>query len=444
MPQNNTDVVGRKSGKLLQGLLMGLYGISGVEANPEYLAPGVEGPVGQGGNLPFKGSGPFGGLKAKGANAEFQGQNALADAATARNIAMLPRKLAIENSAAMDLARSQSGLEQENLLTAKGNQGAALGTGLAELSPEQLQTMGVPRTFNSPQQQYDWYNQAYGAATPLIKAPGIAAEQSNIYKLESNPLTLANRQQAEINKGNIQLGGSIFNPSAPEGQQYIRGDSWQPHQETVEVPTGEMTLGPNGELVPKMGVKVISRQEFNPGGMGDITNLRVTEDELNAARDIIPPLNTPRQFSVDEAPTTPPTTTTLTTKPPTAPLTGLVPNTLNALSSVAQPGLDIAKSAGSSLSTGVENAGNLLGNARKLLIRREGEQFAPMVPDANPIMSNPFPWLGPLMDLESIPIITNEALNPTPNPLPIPQNILLKYLQNRAVTAGRNFNLQSR
>jgi len=447
---SNTRVdrsIGKKFGGLLEGLLGGLYDTSSLVANTDF---NTNVPISSdSGNLPYKGSGLFGGLKAKGANANFMAQNAMADLDQNRRLSYLKQSLPMQNDAAIALLQKQNELEQAENFRKLGDVGASLGIALGNLPGNQLQSLNPPTTFKNPQEQASWYASAYGNL-PVSKAPLEALNNANELQVKARPEVLNSMVNQEVNKGLLKLGDSavdITGKTTYEGSGTDYEEKLIPITKTVLNPeTGNME-----EQVVSYKTERIPRRR--QAGVFNLADYRITPDDV--AANAPAGSDTSNYITTDNPPVMssgkPKQPTVMQPQPETAntqpALKGLIPEaTSGVLSNIKQliPRFQAPEAlslAGDSFKTELKNTGAMLGNARKSLIAGKDETMTPQVTPPVPLF--PDAYIGAIQGglemvtdpLREILMGISESVQETPNvgqPLPIPQKDLIRYLQNRA------------
>lgn len=398
----------RKSTNLLQGLLGALYSGSGVEANPEYLPPGTEGPAPQSGNNPFVGVGLLGRGMARDANAnvlanQIAGQSGVQNSlAQARG--MIPIQVQQQTELG-NLATQQAEAANNKLLGEQGNtffdyyqglpadqQNLLFAGGTGQLNPSMV---GLGRDVRA--KFGNNLNEGY------VRLPELAAKTGLETSVARDPMTLKGRLGQEYSKGIYPLGGGSHLDIGGGQNQVLQGANLIPHQSLEQIPTGKMTIDAEGNMIPVMGSKTVTTQIEQPARSYNLMQ-PVSDEELNAARvatsgsagrePIIGPARTndaydalPR-MSIGQATDSGQAVSLPEAKNPTAfnvplsnglgspsptQLQGLIPDAVrgvgSAASAVGQYGKEAAGAAGKSLR--VDELLQLLDYIRKQTIRRE-------------------------------------------------------------------------
>lgn len=263
--------IGKKFSGLLQGILGGLYATSGTEANEGYLPAGTEGPVQQGGNVPFKGTGVFGGLKANQANAEFIGQNLLADAD-------MQRQLRLAN----ELNKAKVAQEEQAL----GQEGEAAFDVYSRL-PATSQTLGPIGSL--PPSNADiarLFKQAGGGVTSAKGIAGLGpyvAEQNLTGQALADPRAIDWAKGEMAGKSFMNIGGDTFvNPATSEA---LYGRQTSNIQEALPIYEDKFDFT-TGTVKPTIvGYRNISRPVTTPAYSGKL-GTGVTQEELDEAKSI--------------------------------------------------------------------------------------------------------------------------------------------------------------
>lgn len=448
--------IGKKFGGMLSGLLGGLYDTSGLAPNEEFLPANVEGPVGAGGNLPYKGSGIFGGLKAKGANAQFQAQNAMAELDMGRRMRFLKDSLPIQNQASLDLLSKTNEMEDTRGFKKLGDTGAALGNALGNLGPGQLESLGAPATFSSPQEQANWYASAYGN-TPVSEAPLKALNNANQLQVQAKPEVVNSLVNQEVNKGLLKIGDSAIDIT---GKQSYEGAGVDYEETLVPITKSVMNLE-TGQMEEQItGYKTTRTPRQRQAGVRNLADYRVSPEDIAATATVDnnsanqPPISAkPYGYDSGAVDEQMPANSITPQPQPQEQLQGLLPALGRGISSMGSsvannvksllPSRGLPELAPALKSAGTElgNVGTSLGNIRKGLIRGGSEQLGqqeqpqtPLFPDAyvNIIKGLLETGAEPIKD---IGYGAGELLNPTPNagkPLSIPRKDITRYMQNRA------------
>ncbi len=395
---SNTRVdrsIGKKFGGLLEGLLGGLYDTSSLVANTDF---STKAPISsESGNLPYKGSGLFGGLKAKGANANFMAQNAMAELDQNRRLSYLKQSLPMQNDAAIALLQKQNELEQAQEFKKLGDVGASLGIALGNLPGNQLQSLNPPTTFKNPQEQASWYASAYGNL-PVSKAPLEALNNANELQVKARPEVLNSMVNQEVNKGLLKLGDSavdITGKTTYEGSGTDYEEKLIPITKTVLNPeTGNME-----EQVVSYKTERIPRRR--QAGVFNLADYRITPDDVAAnapagsdtsnyiTTDIPPMLSSGKQpqpaVMQPQAETVSgqPANNTNAAEPQ---MQGIIPELVrgkfgfsNLLDmyqqNIAKPLEAPINDAGKTLGQVGQGIGDVAGNLRKLFVRKPTEEF---------------------------------------------------------------------
>lgn len=453
--------IGKKFGGLLQGLLGGLYDTSSVDVNTGF-DPNM--PIGDT-NVPYSGAGLFGGIKAKGANAQFVAQNAMADLNKKRQLEYLKASLPIQNASAIDLATKQHALEKQFSDAELGDTGAALGTALAQLPDNQFASLNPPTTFKSPQEQANWYASAYGANTPVVKAPIIAQDAANQFAVNSDPRVISAMKSKAIGEGLYKTQDSNINLDTNVD---IHGASTR-YKENI-IPITKKVLNPETGAFEDsvIGYKTERIPYDVPGGIYNLKDNRITPEDVAATAGVNPganggtiPLNPEQQSGLGVTPPTtviPPITTKPTAKP--TPVTahkdssyeGLIPSMAEGINKFIGNAASSAQQllpAMPDISPEIQSAGNEAFNTasqvnsiRQALIRGKAEMPMGQVPNGE-IPLFPDAYVGvirKMLDAAASPIRdvgtgVGAMLNPDKDlnsPLPIPNKDIVRYLQNRA------------
>lgn len=465
--------IGKKFGGMLSGLLGGLYDTSGLAPNEEFLPANVEGPVGASGNLPYKGTGVFGGLKAKGANAQFQAQNAMAELDMGRRMRFLKDSLPIQNTAALDLLGKTNEMEDARGFKKLGDTGAALGIALGNLGPGQLESLGAPATFSSPQEQANWYASAYGNL-PVSEAPLKALNNANQLQVQAKPEVLNSLVNQEVNKGLTTVGDSKIDIT---GKQVYEGSGTDYEEQLIPITKSVMNLE-TGQMEEQVtGYKTTRTPRRRQAGVMNLADYRVTPEDIaataggNAGNTGVQPSNQPpisaKPYGYDSGVVDESMPDSVTTQPQQPQLQGILPELVRGkfgfgnignwynqnygqpmANLVTAPGLP---EVGPGLNQLKTNTGNILGDLRKAMIRGSTEQSSgqPIVESVRGGLQGAGAALGNILESGLSPIgdtlngivagmHENEAEGrglPPINygkPLPVPRKDITRYMQNRA------------
>ena len=425
-----------KKPQILGGIMQALYGMSGVEADPTFedAASRAEGEAMFGAeNLtpentirPYKGSGPFGGVKAKGSNAQYAGANALAEAAGQRQLRLLPEQLRIqgESAAGFETARDAEVLNTQTAETArqlaaklleeqrvKTGKGAAIGNVMGNLPTDQLMALNAPTSFASPQEQADWYGAAFGDKT-VSEAPAANAKSAQDFAFDSDPQTLINRKVVDANKRFVRAGTGNYDPITGR----VINDAGTTKKSTITpVATGKKIFNPETGLTEDeyKDINVVTEEPHN-AFINQIENRTITPDDVRATQNPnvggggTSPVSKPGYQEAVENPFVTPTTNpnpptpapaevaTPKAKPLLDNYEGIVPNLVNNnfglnpivdwyKNNISQPIYEGGKSLmesppqpqiGTGLKQFTDNSGKLLGDIGKTIIRPKGSQFS--------------------------------------------------------------------
>lgn len=424
-----------KKPQILGGIMQALYGMSGVEADPTFedAASRAEGEAMFGAeNLtpknttrPYKGSGLFGGVKAKGANNAYAGQDALAENAGQRSLRLLPEQLRIqreseEKAKEVEAARAlkaktiedaralKARIEEENRV--KTGKGAAIGNVMGNLPTEQLMALNAPTSFSSPQEQADWYGAAFGDK-PVTDAPATAVKSAQDFAFNSDPATLRNRMDVDYNASLMNLGTGKLKRGTDGKPGIVYNDAGTTKKSTTTpVATGRKTFNPDtGLMDPEYKDVIVNTEEPHNAFINQIENRQMTQDDLNATKNpnvgggnSNSPVSKPGYQEAVENPFVTPTTNPNPPTPAPAEVTdmqGLLPDAGRAvvgtgkyLAEALEPLIPEAPNIGEELDanlTGLVNFGTSVGDIRKSLIRgpyeKPGVMFKPSMeifPDA--------------------------------------------------------------
>lgn len=388
---SNTRVdrsIGKKFGGLLKGLLGGLYDTSSLVANTDF---STAMPISSdSGNLPYKGSGLFGGLKAKGANANFMAQNAMAELNSNRQLKFLKESLPLQNEAAISLTNKQNEIEDARGFKKLGDTGAALGIALGNLPGNQLQSLNPPITFKSPQEQANWYQAAYGSL-PVGEAPLKALNTANQLEVQSKPEVLQSLINQEINKGLTTVGDSKIDIT---GKQVYEGSGVDYEEQLV--PITKSVLNPETgnmeeQVVSYKTTRIPRRRQ---AGVMNLADYRITPEDVAANAGV------ENNFITTD---NPPVTSANRPRP------------LMAKPPVIQPQAETVPASGNFVDR-MHNFGVMAGNKLQTMAD-------PVADTLNGIVYN-------MHENEQ----QGRGLPPIDygQPLPIPQKDLIRYLQNRA------------
>lgn len=262
--------VGKKFGGLLQGLLGGLYDTSAVEPNEGYLPAGTEGPAPKGGNVPFKGTGLFGKLKAGQANTDFVGQNLLADADSVRQLEFQ------QNLNKAKIAQDEAALGQE---------GEAAFDVYGRL-PATSQTLGPVGSL--PPAYADVARLFQAAGGGVTGAKGIAglgpyvAEQNLTGAALADPKALDWKKGSMAKEGFMNIGGDTHvNPATNEA---LYGRQTSNIQEVLPIYEDKFDFT-TGTVKPTItGYKTTSRPVTTPARSGTIGK-SFTQEKLDMFKD---------------------------------------------------------------------------------------------------------------------------------------------------------------
>ena len=435
-----------KKPQILGGIMQALYGMSGVEADPTFedAASRAEGEAMFGAeNLtpknttrPYKGSGLFGGVKAKGANNAYAGQDALAENAGQRSLRLLPEQLRIqreseEKAKEAEAARAlktriedenralKAKIEEENRV--KTGKGAAIGNVMGNLPTEQLMALNAPTSFSSPQEQADWYGAAFGDK-PVTDAPATAVKSAQDFAFNSDPATLQNRKDVDYNASLMNLGTGKLKRGSEGNPGIVYNDAGSTKKSTITpVATGKKTFNSETGLMENEYKDVIvNTEEPYNAFTNQIEKRQMTQDDLNATKNpnvgdgnSNSPVSKPDYQEAIENPFVTPTTNPnpptpvpaeVSAKPQAKPLLdnyeGIVPNIVNnnfglnpiadwyknnISSPIYQGGKALMESPpqpsiGTGLKQFTDNSGKLFSDIGKNIIRPKGSQFSGIDP----------------------------------------------------------------
>ena len=419
-----------KKPQILGGIMQALYGMSGVEADPTFedAASRAEGEAMFGAeNLtpknttrPYKGSGLFGGVKAKGANNAYAGQDALAEAAGQRSLRLLPEQLRIqgESAAGFQTARDAEILKAKIAADqlAGDTAGNAINEAMGGLLSDQFNAISPDpntATYGSTGKPLaDYYKARFGDAT-VDNAPALAAAESNKFKVESDPRAFDADMGARMNKGFSPYGDTSVNPATDDT---IRHGGTVMSQ--TQIPIFGTKYDETGNMVEDRsiitGYKTTSTPIDQPARRQKLASGMITQDDLNATKNPnvggggTSPVSKPGYQEAVENPFVTPTTNpnpptpapaevaTPKAKPLLDNYEGIVPDLVNSnfglnpidewlKNNISQPIYEGGKALMESppqpqIGTGfkqfTDNSGKLLGDIGKTIIRPKGSQFS--------------------------------------------------------------------